>query len=160
MSASAMIKSPVQTSANALTMSAMNLCARGRKYYRLAYDLLSVAARDGDPEAQYAIGTWCLFGRLVPKNPPKAVTYFKKAARKGHAAAMYDLAVSYEKGIGTSRSYPDAFRWYLASAKRGDGQAQEEVARCYYYGIGTRKNTVKYQEWTRRHRVKPKRAPR
>jgi len=113
-------------------------------------DLLQEAAEAGNLEAIYALATWYLHGRGVPKNAKTAASLLKKAADHHYAVAEYDLAVSYELGVGVKKSPKAAFQHYLRAANDGDLDSQSEVARCYYFGIGTAKNPSKAFEWYER----------
>jgi TPR repeat protein len=71
--------------------------ARGK-----ALELLNLASRMGNAEASYAIGTWHLYGRHVPKNFSAAARFFERAAKQSYAPAAFDLAVMCETGRGVS----------------------------------------------------------
>jgi uncharacterized protein len=101
-----------------------------------ALKLLQAASRMGNVEAIYAIGTWHLYGRYVPKNLAEAARYFASASRRGYAPAIFDLAVMYETGRGVRKSLAHAFELYLKAANLGDEDAIKSVARCVYHGIG------------------------
>jgi uncharacterized protein len=101
-----------------------------------ALKLLQVASRMGNVEAIYAIGTWHLYGRHVPKNLAEAARYFTSASRRGYAPAIFDLAVMYETGRGVRKSLAHAFDLYVKAANLGDQDAIKSVARCVYHGIG------------------------
>ncbi len=107
---------------------------------KVAFDFLERSAREKNPEALYAIGTWYLFGRFVKKNPSEAVQYFLKSITGNNSNAYYDLGVCYEKGVGIKKNLKSAFECYLNAALLGDKQSLYHVGRCYYYGIGIPKN--------------------
>ena len=106
--------------------------ARGK-----AFELLHRASRIGNAEASYAIGTWHLYGRHVPKNFSAAARFFERAAKQAYAPAAFDLAVMCETGRGVSKNLSRAFDLYLRAANLGDADAIRSVARCIYHGIGT-----------------------
>jgi uncharacterized protein len=110
--------------------------SRKRNERAEAFELLRAASRKGSAEATYAIGTWYLFGRHVPKNLVEASRYFEKAARKRHPSALYDLAVMHERGQGVRKNLKRAFALYIKAADLGDTDALRAVVRCVYYGIG------------------------
>jgi uncharacterized protein len=104
---------------------------------RAALPLLIDAARLGSAEAQYALGTWYIFGKGVPKDFAKAADYLAKGASQGHAPAAFDLAILYERGRGVPQDKRRAFALYLQAARREDLDAIRAVGRCVYHGIGT-----------------------
>jgi uncharacterized protein len=119
---------------------ALSGTGKGRARMEKALMLLRQAAALGSAEADYAIGTWYLFGRHVRKSLEDAARHIKKAAKAGYPAALFDLAVMHETGRGAPKDKMRAFDLYLRAALRGDGGAIESVARCVYHGIGTKKN--------------------
>jgi TPR repeat protein len=101
-----------------------------------ALRLLRAASRMGSAEASYAIGTWYLYGRVVPKNLAEASRYFAIAARRRHPSALFDLAVMYERGQGVRKNLRRAFALYIQAADLGDSDAMKSVVRCVFHGIG------------------------
>jgi TPR repeat protein len=101
-----------------------------------SFRLLQRAAKSGNAEAEYAIGTWYLFGKYLAKSSEKAARHFAKAARGGHAPAMFDLAIMYETGSGVKQNKSRAFELYVRAALRGDVDSIKSVARCVFHGIG------------------------
>ena len=116
--------------------------ARTPKGKRAAVPLLEFASRQGLAEAQYALGSWYLYGVVVPRDLARANRLFTKAAAAGQRDAAFNLAVTFETGQGRRRNLRRAFRLYQAAAAGGDQDALLEVARCLYYGIGTRRNVA------------------
>lgn len=126
---------------------ARTLLRRSRFDAKEVVDLLHRAARSGNAEALYALGTWHLFGVHVRMDRRAAAGYLERAASMGHPAAVYDLAVSYEKGAGVSRDRHRAFNLYMKAALLGDRDAKYEVCRCFYHGIGTARDREAAQVW-------------
>lgn len=105
-----------------------------------AYPLLLDAIKQGDFRAHYALGTWYLFGRHVPKDYRKAFVLLKKAADRDIAEAAFDLAVCYEKGEGVKANASKAAAMYFRAMRCGDKSAAKELRRMFYWGIGVEKN--------------------
>lgn len=125
---------------NVLLKKALVEMEKEKPDLKVAFGFLERAAKTGNPEALYAIGTWYLFGRFVKKKPSEAVQYFLKSIEGNNSNAYYDLGVCYEKGVGIEKSHKSAFECYLNAALLGDKQSLYEVGRCYYYGIGVSKS--------------------
>jgi uncharacterized protein len=125
-----------------LVSKARKICRerRGSKAYQEALDLLNRAAKIGSAEAEYAIGTWHLFGRNVPKDDRKAAQHLEKAARKKYVPAMFDMAVLLETGRGVGKDKSRAFKLYVQAAQQRDLDAIKSVGRCLFYGIGVARN--------------------
>jgi len=115
-------------------------------------DLLERALKQGSPDAAYALATWYLHGKHVPRDRRRAVSLLREAAAGGVANAMYDMAVCYEKGAGAKRNPRRAFEHYVRAALHGDKQSVYEVGRCYYYGIGAPKQKALAWVWLDRAR--------
>jgi TPR repeat protein len=116
--------------------------ARSQSEFENALRVLKSAAKAGNAEAHYAIGTWYLFGRVVPKDPRKAAPHLKYAAKRGVPSAQFDLAILYETGRGVAKDKKRAFALYVQSAQNGDRDAIDSVVRCLYHGIGVARSKL------------------
>jgi TPR repeat protein len=63
----------------------------------------------------------------LPKDPARAVLWFREAANGGDVGAMYLLASMYEKGDGVGRDLRLARYWYEMAARHGDEAAPGKV---------------------------------
>ena len=120
--------------------------ARGVKLVRAAF-------KNGDPGAAYALATWYLHGKYVPKNLAKAVQLLEVAANRNIPDALYDLALSYEKGVGAKKDPKKAYQLYLRAALWGDHQSVFEVGRCLFYGIGVKQDRSTAKFWLARSKA-------
>ena len=59
-------------------------------------------ARQGDAEAQYAVGQSLFADKGTPATAVEAVEWFRKAAEKGHEGARYCMGIAYSHGIGVT----------------------------------------------------------
>lgn len=74
--------------------------------------LYTLAAAQGDAEAQAALGNFYLTGRGVAKDEKKALSNFSEAAEQGHVLAMQVLAKAYrDGGFGLKPDPAQAARW-------------------------------------------------
>lgn len=73
---------------------------------------LTQKADQGDPKAQYNLGSLYEHGNGVPKDPSKAIEYFTKSADQGDAAAQYSLGMFYLKGEGVPKDLPKAKKYF------------------------------------------------
>jgi TPR repeat protein len=103
--------------------------------------LLDALAKDSDPYAAYALGTWYFYGvNTMCLNKQKAIELWIMAANAKVLDALYDLAVAYETGDGIKKNLRKSFLLYTDAALRGQAKAIFEVGRCYFYGIGVPAN--------------------
>ena len=87
------------------------------------------AARQGVPDAQFAVGCCLSQGQRVKSNPKEALRWYIRAARKGHKEAAYNAAHLYETGRGVRADLNAAIGWYRTAARLGDPEAQRALDR-------------------------------
>jgi len=64
-------------------------------------------AEQGDPQAQFLVGSMYLIGRDVPQDTAEGIQFLTDAAEQGHGRAQLFLAAAYWQGIGV---LPDSVR--------------------------------------------------
>jgi len=89
---------------------------------------LRQAAVNGDPIAQYEVGTRYAAGLGVGQDLGQATQWFARAAARGLAAAQFRLAAMYERGHGTVADVEKARTWYLRAAQQGHVKAMHNLA--------------------------------
>jgi Sel1 repeat len=108
--------------------------------YRRAFDLWLPLARTGDLAAAFNIGLMLRDGRGVPKDEPRALTFFKKSAERGHLGSEVNLAKMYYEGIGTPPNYLEAARWLMILSRRGHYPSMYKLAGMFERGEGIQRN--------------------
>ena len=68
--------------------------------YSKAVSLWEPHARQGNREAQYAMGVAFYEGKGASRDLDQAIAWFRKAADSGHPTAMFNLGVAYWVGRG------------------------------------------------------------
>ena len=66
-------------------------------------DSYRVAAKQGNPVAEFNVGLISYEGRGVPKDYEKALKWFRLASKKGHPAAQHYLGLFFDKGFGVKK---------------------------------------------------------
>lgn len=89
---------------------------------------LRQAAVNGDPIAQYEVGTRYAAGLGVAADLTQAAQWFSRAAARGLAAAQFRLAAMYERGQGTAADVEKARIWYRRAAEQGHVKAMHNLA--------------------------------
>lgn len=94
---------------------------RGSQAPIAAEDLeaLEIAARHGDRDAQFRIGTRFLNDGGLDGGPAAAARWFAKAAAQGHNEAQFMLASMYERGAGVEKDEARAIELYRQAASAG-----------------------------------------
>jgi TPR repeat protein len=81
----------------------------------------------------YATGDW-----TRPKDPTKAVYWYRLAAERGHHDAQYNLGFMYILGEGVTADVAEGLLWLHRSADQGNRSAMRLLADLYrngHYGV-------------------------
>jgi localization factor PodJL len=90
-------------------------------------EALEAAARQGDRDAQFRVGTRFLNGTGLDGGPEAAARWFAKAAEKGHNEAQFMLASLYERGEGVKKDEATAIALYKKAAGAGHVRAMHNL---------------------------------
>ena len=132
-----------------------------------AFRLFKKYAEQGDPIAQYCLGSFYFDGKCVRKNSAIAVKWFTKAAEQGYEAAQFDLGEMYYEGDIVKQNLEEAFKWYKKSAEQGRAQSQYMLGEFYRQGEVVAQDDREAVKWYRKsakhtdtesRRMKPKDA--
>ncbi len=88
---------------------------------------IEAAARQGDREAQFRIGTLFLTGPNVDGGAVAAARWLTRAALQGHTEAQFILASLYERGAGVTKDENEALAWYRKAAAAGHVRAMHNL---------------------------------
>ncbi|MDE1174351.1 MAG: tetratricopeptide repeat protein [Parvibaculaceae bacterium] len=143
----ALVISPAQaeTSAPAVTpseASGMALYKRGLYPEALAEWKKAVEERH-DMGAAYQLGVEYLDAKVVKRDVPTAMRYYRLAAEGGDARAQMDLGSLYDAGSGLKEDPGLAAKYYLAAAEQGLPTAQYNIAVMYESGTGIAKDPAR-----------------
>lgn len=92
----------------------------------------TLAAKQGDADAQYYLGEMYADGDGVPRNLKTAIKWYTRAAEKGKARAQdrlqqlrvrANLGAKYANGEGVIKDYVYAHTWWNIAAAKGDEDA-------------------------------------
>jgi len=108
------------------------------------------AAKQGDVDAQLALGFMYDHGKGVSENDAEAVKWYRKAADQGLAMAQLNLAIMYYNGYGVSENKAEAVKWYRKAADQGKVGAQYSLGVMYSNGDGVPENDAEAVKWYRR----------
>lgn len=97
--------------------------------FQRAFALWAPLAEQGNPSAQFNLGTLYEQGRGVDRNEATAAAWFLKAAERGDVQAQVKLAGWYESGTGVARDPARARLWYAAALARPDARAEDAALR-------------------------------
>ncbi|KAI7893765.1 uncharacterized protein EV154DRAFT_500730 [Mucor mucedo] len=89
----------------------------------------TIAARQGDGEACFALSAWYLVGddKKIKPNEEKALYYATVAAEKGSLQAAFALGYFAEVGIAQAQNLVLAKEWYQKAANGGNEQAKKKL---------------------------------
>lgn len=103
------------------------LVFRTKTIGELRLDSLTHRARQGDPVAQFTLGSQYL--RSGPAHYSEAVNWLTLSANQAYVRAQHRLGRCYELGRGVPRNYQQAKYWYRKAADQGDLLAQNDLRR-------------------------------
>jgi TPR repeat protein len=111
---------------------------------------IRAAAKTGDVQAQYRLGSFFRHGRHGSRNYVEAVKWYRKAAEQKDARAQRALGDLYRDGQGVPEDWTEAATWYRRAAEQGDASAQANVGLLYHYGQGVTQDYVEAAKWHRK----------
>ncbi len=105
---------------------------RGVKNYRpenlaQAVAELKPLAEQGNPEAQFNLGSLYYQGLGLPQDYPEATRWLRRAAEQRHLYAQVTLGTIYTEGVQgvIAKDYPQALMWFIFAAAQGDPEAMD-----------------------------------
>ena len=110
---------------------------------------LKARAEQGDPEAQYRLGVYCLTGinREVPRDYEDAARWYRLAAEQGVSDAQYNLGQLHSLALDAPPDPHRAARWMRLAAEQGHLRAQYRMGNFYRIGIGVTRDNVSALVW-------------
>ena len=109
-----------------------------------AFQWLEKAALQGQPVAEYSLGTLYERGQGVTASPALAVKWYLAAANQGNRKAMHNLAVAYAEGSAGAKNTQEAARWFAQAAALGLSDSQFNLAVLYERGDGVPQNLTRF----------------
>jgi len=85
---------------------------------------ITLAAEQGNANAQFNLGTMYENGLGIALNYNAALKWYRLAAEQGNANAQYYLGWMHHKGLGVPQNDKTAVKWYRLAAKQGHADAQ------------------------------------
>jgi TPR repeat protein len=105
------------------------LFAKAKKHDR-AFHWWSLAADQGDIEAQFNIAQAYRLGLGVDKDEKKAFAWLLKAAQGGVAAAQSRIGLAYATGEGAALDSIESAKWFQLAAIAGEASAKANFERA------------------------------
>jgi TPR repeat protein len=102
---------------------------------------------NGDPEAQFQLGSRYVGGRGVTKNEKEGANWIRRAAEQGHVMAQFELGELYSRGEGVPKDLQEAAKWYEKAAQQGATLAQARLGFMYKHGEGVKKDYDLATKW-------------
>ncbi|TFY67033.1 hypothetical protein EVJ58_g1891 [Rhodofomes roseus] len=95
----------------------------------LSVQYYSLAAAQGDADAEMALSKWFLCGSegVFERDEELAFRYAESAARRGLPSAMFAMGYYIEVGVGSVKDLPAAQKWYQMAAQQGNTDASDRL---------------------------------
>jgi len=124
-------------------------------------DQMRKLAEDGDPSAQFSMGTHYAIGDGVKLDSAEAARWFTKAADQGHVLAQDLMGAYYEVGRGVPKDLRKAYFWSLLGSA---GNSQTSKHRVVTLAASLAQADVESarkdaEEWTNQHAAAKSVAP-
>ncbi|KAI9328291.1 hypothetical protein BDR26DRAFT_923536 [Obelidium mucronatum] len=110
------------------------------------------AESTSDPVGWHLLATYYQSGFHGPRDPQKAIEWFRRAADAECVGAMHDLALCYNTGAGVLENQSTAFGWFKKAAEGGYHQSQLYVGLRYLQGNGVGVDMEAAVEWIKKAR--------
>ena len=114
---------------------------------------LTALAKQGDPQAQYELGSWYAYrfygDHSDKKHQAIGFQWLLRAAENGHAEAQSHVGTGYELGHGVSRNIQEAIRWYRLAAEQGNIDIQTHLGHLYARGETVPRDYTQALKWYR-----------
>jgi TPR repeat protein len=110
----------------------------------------ALAARGGNPDAQFALAQAYVRGDGVNIDRPKALEWLGRAALGGQTAAIMSLARLLDEGIEVPQDRAAATAWVRHAAELGDTRAQLMLGERLAEGIGAPRDPESGNAWVER----------
>lgn len=149
----------IQLCQRAGTKEASYLCNLGVRYWEglgveqstaNALTLMTAAAEQKIPEAQYNLGIACQSGLKTTNAIQSALYYFNEAAKHKYPLAQQALGIFYYNGIGVEKDQKKAFELFELAAAQNSlncALAEQSVGVCSLYGEGTKTDLKKAADY-------------
>ena len=124
--------------------------AEEREWVGAPIEEIRQAAEEGDPSAQYELGSKYDWGWGVAKDHQEAVKWYRLAAEQGNVGAQRSLGFKYALGQGVWEDDREAVKWWRLAAKQGDASAQSMLGGMYYEGRGVPDDYREAARWYRK----------
>lgn len=113
----------------------------------MSFESVLNAARDGDPDAQVAMGYMFFKGEGVAQDRREAARWFGLASDAGNAEAMCNLAYIKAHGMGVRCDIQGAMELYERSAELGYPQAMFNLGFMYSDAAEVEQDWEKARHW-------------
>ena len=107
----------------------------------------TIAAENGNTDAQFNLGHAYHNGEGVEQDYGKAIEWFSKAAEQGDSQAQSNLGGMYRFGIGVEQDYGKAIEWYSKAVEKGNSRVQIILGSRYRKGYRVEQDYAKAIEW-------------
>lgn len=122
--------------------------AYNAKDFKVAFELFTQLADEGDSDAQASLGYMYQTAQGCEKNDEKTLELYTKAAEVNQPYALFNLAILYENGIGgVTHDQFKAHELHLAAAEREVLPAMYEIALMLERGLGCIQNYSEAAFW-------------
>lgn len=118
--------------------------------WQKAVEMLQLSADNGNPDAQWELGTMYEFANHVSKDEAKALGLYRRSAEAGSPIGLYMLAHCYQHGIVVEEDhavsdslYAKSFNELMKLVPQEDIYVLNFIGSAYYWGDGVKADREK-----------------
>ena len=104
------------------------------KGFDAALNCIRLAAKKGQPDAQYELGKFFRSAGGLDQDDVNALKWLRLAADKKHAGAQWLLGLYYQEGRGVDKNLPLAIDYFIKAAEGGACESQIFLGKAYRDG--------------------------
>ncbi len=111
--------------------------------FKKAFAEFEPLAKQGNADAQFALGSLYFNGFGIPQNLEKAKSWYMLSAEQGNDTAQLHLGTI----LHNQKKNEEALYWYTKSANNGNARAQTNLGKSYSMGILVEVDQEKAVQW-------------
>ncbi len=122
--------------------------------WKKAIEMIQLSAANGNPDAQWELGTMYEFSNHVDQDSTKAFDYYRRSADAGNPIGLYMMAHCYQHGIAVEEDhaisdslYAKSFEGLMQLAPQEDIYVLNFIGSAYYWGDGVAADRQKAFEY-------------
>ena len=129
------------------------IAALGRGDYETAQAEFLALAKQGNRDAQFALGQMYQFGTGFPQDDAAAFDWYREAAELGHPGAQSILGFMHAYGVGSQQNILEGYVWFSLAAAQGNPIAEDNRNKLAHLMTAQQRTEAEMQAANRQREV-------